>query len=186
MVRMDRNEAFEELKLRLCNQNLIKHSLAVEAIMRELAGYFLGDVELWGLAGLLHDIDYERTADSPELHSIVGAEILENLGIDEAVVYSVRAHNGYHSIPRKRRMDKALYAADYTSVLIKACALIMPDKKLSEVTVDFILKKMESTSFANGVDRDQIRTCSELELTLEKFLELSLNAMKKVAAELDL
>lgn len=183
---MDRNEAFEELKLRLNNQNIINHSLAVEAIMVELANYFLGDLKLWGLAGLLHDIDYERIADKPELHSIVGSEILENLGIDEAVVYSVRAHNSYHNIPRKRKMDKALYAAGPTAELITACALIVPSKKLSDVTVDLILSKMNSISFAKEVDSDKIKTCSELGLSLEKFLELSLNAMQKVAPDLDL
>lgn len=183
---MDRERVLDELKARLLNKNLIKHSLAVEAIMRDLAALLRDDVEMWGLAGLLHDIDYDKTAGDPSRHSLLGAEILENLGIDEEIVYAVKAHNDYHKIERKRKLDKALYCADPVSGFITAAALILPSKKLEDVSVEFVLKRMNEKAFAKGANREQIKTCSELGLTLEKFIEVSLNAMKKISGELGL
>lgn len=183
---MERDQALKELKARLKNRNLVKHSLAVESIMRELAAYFNEDSDRWGLAGLLHDIDYDKTKDDPSKHSIVGAEILEELGIDDEIVYAVKAHNSYHGIERKRKIDKALYSADPVSGLIIAAALILPSKKLEDVTVDFVLRRMEEKSFARGANREQIKACEELGLSLEKFIEISLNAMKKISNDLGL
>lgn len=183
---MNRTRAFDEVRARITNGNLVKHSLAVEAIMRELAGMFKEDVELWGLAGLLHDIDYDKTANDPAMHSIVGAEILENLEVDAEVIYAVKAHNSYHGIERKRKMDKALYCADPVSGLITAGALILPSKKLKDVTAEFILKRMNEKSFAKGADRNQINSCSELGLSLEEFITAALNAMKKISDEIGL
>ena len=183
---MERTQAFEELTARLPNKNLIKHSLAVEAIMRELAGFFGEDAPKWGLAGLLHDIDYERTANDPSRHSILGAEILESIEIEDAIVYAVRAHNDYHGIERRRKMDKALYCADPVSGLITAGALILPSKKLQDVTVEFLIKRFNEKGFASGANREQIKRCDELGLTLEQFIDISLNAMLKIAEELGL
>lgn len=183
---MDRDRALGELKARITNMNLIKHSLAVEAIMRELAAIMRDNVDLWGLTGLLHDIDYEKTADNPAMHSIVGAEILENLGLEPEIIYAVKAHNNIHGIDRKRKLDKALYCADPVSGLITASALILPSKKLEDVSADFVLRKMDAKSFAKGADRDQIRTCSELGLSLEEFIAAALNGMRKISADLGL
>jgi len=183
---VDRTQALEELKNRLANKNLIKHSLAVEAIMRDLAKYFKEDVGQWGLAGLLHDIDYDRTADDPSKHSIIGAGILEGLGLDDEVVYAVRAHNDYHGIERKRRIDKALYSADPVSGLVTAGALILPSKKLEDVSVEFIMKRFNEKGFARGANREQIKKCEELGLTPEQFIDISLNAMKGISGDLGL
>lgn len=183
---MDRNQGFEELKERLDNQNLFKHSLAVEAIMRELAVHFKDDVEQWGLAGLLHDIDYAQTADDPSRHSILGAEILQDLGVDETVIYAVKAHNDYHGIERRRKIDKALYCADPVSGLITAGALILPSKKLKDVTVEFLVKRFHEKSFAKGANRDQIKSCEELGLSLEQFIEIALRAMNGISMQLGL
>lgn len=183
---MERSNALEELQARLANKNLIKHSLAVEAIMRDMALHFKEDVEKWGLAGLLHDIDYDKTVSDPSKHSMVGADILESLGIDDGIVYAVRAHNDYHGIERKRKIDKALFSADPVSGLITAAALILPSKKLDEVTVDFIINRFNEKGFARGANRENIAKCSELGLSLEQFIEISLNAMKKIAGELGL
>lgn len=183
---MDREQAWIELRARVRNSNLVKHSLAVEAIMRKLASRLKGDAETWGIVGLLHDIDYERTVNEPEKHGLVGAEILENIGFDEEVIYAVRAHNPCHGIERKRKMDKTLYCADPVSGLITACALVQPSKKLSDVTAASVLKKMDEKSFAKGANRDQIRSCSELGLTLEEFIEIALTAMKDVSDQLGL
>ncbi len=183
---MNREQAFAELTARVKNPNLIKHCLAVEAIMRELAALLRNNVEIWGVTGLLHDIDYERTASDPGKHSIIGAEILENLGFDSEIVYAVRAHNSYHGIERKRKIDKALYCADPVSGLVTAAALILPSKKLMDVTPDFVIRKMSEKNFAKGADRDQINSCSEIGLSLEDFIAVSLEAMKKISDQLGL
>jgi len=183
---MEREQALKELKSRLKNENLIKHSLAVEAIMKDLAFYFKEDIDKWGLAGLLHDIDYDETADDPSRHSVVGAEILESLNVESSIIYAVKAHNEVHGMERKRKMDKALYCADPVSGLITASALILPSKKLEDVTVEFVLKRMNEKGFAKGANREEIKSCEELGLSVEEFVEIALNAMKKIADELGL
>jgi putative nucleotidyltransferase with HDIG domain len=185
-VYMDRARAVDELAIRLKNTNLIKHSLAVEAIMRDLAFHLKEMPDMWGIAGLLHDIDYERTTNNPKLHGIIGAEILENLGIDSEITYAVKAHNAMTGIERNRKIDKALYCADPVSGFITAAALILPAKKLDDVSVEFLLKKMTVKSFAKGAGRGQIMSCKDIGLSLEEFLKISLDAMKKISIVLDL
>lgn len=183
---MNRSIAMEELKIRIENENLMKHSLAVEAIMRKMAYYFHEDIELWGMAGLVHDIDIERVQNDMSLHGLMGGDILEDLNFDETVVYAVRAHNPHNGLDRRRKIDKALYCADPMSRLIAACALILPEKKLGKIDKDIVLKRFYEKGFAQIANRDQIATCSELELSLEDFIELSLEAMKESSDELGL
>jgi predicted hydrolase (HD superfamily) len=134
----------------------------------------------------MHDIDYEKTANDLSMHSILGAEILDDLGFDNTIVYAVKAHNSYHGIERKRKIDKALYSADPLSGLITAAALILPSKKLEEVTPEALMKRMNEQGFAKGANRDRILECSEMGLSLEKFLEIALDSMKEIAGELGL
>lgn len=183
---MDRNIALEALTLRLENENLIKHSLAVEAIMGKLADYLHEDVDAWKIAGLVHDIDYERVGGNMALHGKMGGDILEGLNFDDSIVYAVRAHNPATGYERRRRIDKALFCADPISGLITACALILPSKKLAEIDVDFVHKRFYEKSFAKGANRENIASCAELGLSLEKFIELSLEAMKEISTELGL
>lgn len=183
---MQRPEALKLIKENVKNRNLLKHMLAVEAIMRALARRFGEDEELWGLAGLLHDIDYDKTKDDPERHSLVGAEMLEELGVDPRIVYAVKVHNEVHGLPRKSRLDKALYAADPLTGLIVAAALIRPEKRLDIVDVDFVLHRFKEKGFARGASREQMRTCGELGLSLEEFVAMGLEAMKGIAGELGL
>lgn len=183
---MNRTEALSLLKKNLTNKNLFNHSLAVEAVMRRLAKHFQQDEEKWGLAGLLHDIDYDRTKDDPNRHSIEGAEMLAELGLPEDVVYAVKVHNDCHGFPRESLMDKALYATDPLTGLIVAGALIRPEKKLSVVDVPFLMKRFHEKAFARGARRETILACSEMELSLEEFLGLGLEAMQGIAAELKL
>lgn len=183
---MTREKAFEEVKNRIKTQNLLKHCLACEAIMRELACYFEEDIEKWGICGLVHDIDYEETKNDPNSHSLVGAKILEELGFSNDIVYAVKAHNDIHGVPRLTLLDKALYCADPTTGLIVAGALILPSKKLSDVTVQFLINRFNEKSFAKGAKREQIKACSELGLELEDFLRISLNALQKISVELGL
>ncbi|MBO8127260.1 MAG: HDIG domain-containing protein [Firmicutes bacterium] len=183
---MSREEALVAVKKHVKNKNLIKHMLAVEAIMKGLAEHFDENPERWGLAGLLHDIDYDQTAQDPEAHSILGAKMLEDMGVDRDIVYAVKAHNEVHGLPRNRKMDKALYAADPLSGLIVAAALIHPDKKLSSIDVGFVMNRFGEKSFARGANREQIKSCSELGLELEEFIDIGLKSMQAISDELGL
>lgn len=183
---MNREEAYSLLKKHLKTKNLIKHSLAVEAVMRRLARRFGEDEEKWGLAGLLHDIDYDRTKDDPGRHSLEGAELLADQGLPGDVVYAVKVHNEAHGLPRKTLMDKALYSVDPLTGLIVAAALIKPEKKLSAIDVDFLKKKFGEKSFARGANRDIISACSEMGLELDEFLGLGLDAMQGISKEMGL
>lgn len=186
MLNMTREEALKLLKKHLKNKNLFKHCLAVEAVMRRLARHFNQDEELWGIAGLLHDIDYEKTKDDPKRHSIEGAEMLAGFELPDELVYAVKVHNDAHGLPRKTLMDKALYASDPVTGLIVAGALIRPEKKLAAVDVPFLLNRFKEKSFARGAKRETIVSCEELGLSLEEFLGISLEAMQGIAGELGL
>ncbi|MBM7624217.1 HDIG domain-containing metalloprotein [Sporohalobacter salinus] len=183
---MKRSDALAELKENLSNDNLIKHCIAVEAGMEKLAEYFDKDEKKWGLAGLMHDIDYDETKDDPEKHSLLGAEMLEDLGLEEDIIYAVKVHNEVHDLPRKSKLDKALYAVDPLTGLIVAATLIHPDKELAAVDVEFVMNRFEESSFAKGADRDQIRACNELGLELEEFIDLVLTGMQSKSDELGL
>ena len=183
---MTREEALKMVKVNIRNANLVKHALAVEAVMRELARKFGESGEKWGLVGLIHDIDYEKTADNPPQHGLIGAQMLDEAGLDDELVNAVRAHNEALGYERTTRLDKALYAADPVTGLIVAAALVKPSKKLADVDTEFVLKKYKEKSFARGASREQINSCVELGLTLEEFIGLSIDAMQGIAGELGL
>ncbi len=168
------------------NANLRKHILAVEAVMRRLAVHFGEDPESWGLAGLLHDIDYETTKDDPDRHSLEGGEMLAAMGVDPEIVDAVKAHNERHDLPRATRMAKALHACDPLTGLIVAAALIRPEKKLAIVDVPFIMNRFGEKGFARGANRETIKHCADLGLSLEEFIGLGLEAMKGISGELGL
>ena len=181
---MDRIEALELVKQHVKTKNLIKHMLAAEAIMRRLALHFGEDADLWGLAGLVHDVDYAQTADDPERHALVGAELVQSLEVEPAIIQAVLGHADKG--PRLSLMDKALYATDPLTGLLVAAALIHPDKKLGSIDVDFVVKRFGEKSFARGADRDIISSCTEFGLELEEFLAMGLEAMQGIAGELGL
>lgn len=183
---MDREQALALLKQHLTNENHIKHSLAVEAIMRGLAERLGEDADKFGLAGLLHDIDYDITGENPHRHSLVGAEMLQEHGLPEDIVYAVKAHNEIHGLPRESLLDKTLWAADPASGFIIAAALVRPDKNLNEVQLKSLKKRFKEKAFARGASREQMASCSELGLELDEFLNIALESMKKIAAELGL
>lgn len=183
---MTREEAVATLKKHLHNKNLQKHCLATEAVMRRLARHFGEDEDLWGLAGLLHDIDYESTQGDPARHSLEGARMLKELGLPEEVVQAVKVHNEYHGLPRQTLLDKALYATDPLTGFIVAAALIRPEKKLAPVDVPFLMNRFKEKSFARGASREQMQSCAELGLSLEEFMAMGLEAMKGIAPTLGL
>jgi len=183
---LTRDELVAEVSKRVTTRNLFKHILAVEAVMRRLARHFGEDEERWGAAGLLHDIDYDETKDDPRTHSLKSAEIAAQLGFDEEIVDAVRAHNEIHGFERQTRMAKALYSADPLTGLIVASALISPGKKLAGIDTEFVMNRMAEKSFARGANRDTIRACSELGLSVQEFVSLALEAMQGISEDLGL
>jgi len=181
---MERKEAFDLVKKSVGTKNLVKHMLAAEACMRKLAKYFNEDDEIWGLAGLLHDIDYEETKNNFELHGVASADLLKEKGVTPEVISAVKAHAG--KIEAKNRIEKALYSVDPLTGLIVASALMHPSKKISRIDTRFVLNRFKEKRFAAGADRDQIRLCEELGLSLEKFIEICLSAMQEIEEELEL
>jgi putative nucleotidyltransferase with HDIG domain len=182
-----RDEAFTLLKERVKDESLIKHMLATEAIMRTLSKRFNEDEEKWGLTGLLHDIDYEETKETPEIHSKIGAENLKIMGFPDDMVHAVLAHNERHEIERTSLLDKALWTTDPMTGFIMAVALVRPDRKLATVELKSMKKKFKELKFAAGADREQIKSCeTELNIPLDDFLELGLQALQGIAEKLGL
>lgn len=181
---MNREQALNLLKERLKNKNLYKHCLAAEACLREIARHFGENEEVWGLAGLLHDIDYEETVNEPARHGLIGAEILEKEGLTSDIIYAIKVHAG-HFAP-KSKLDWALFATDPLTGLIVASALMHPDKKLQSLDTDFVIRRFKEKRFAAGANREQISTCKNLGLELEQFIQICLNGMKNISNELGL
>lgn len=183
---MTREEALAAVRAKVSSENSVKHMLAAEAIMRALARRFGEDEEEWGLAGLLHDIDLELYGGDMTVHSKMGSEMLKQMGASLAIVQAVLCHNETHGVPRQTKMDKALFCADPVTGLITASALVRPDKKLGSVEAKSVRKRFKEKSFAAGANRENIATCSELGLELDEFLDIGLQAMQGIAAELGL
>ena len=183
---MTREEALDSIRANVENKNLIKHMLATEAIMRALARRLGEDEEEWGLTGLLHDIDMELTGGDMNIHSKLGADLARELGASEIMAHAILCHNETHGIPRETKLDKALFCADPLTGLITAAALVRPDKKLAGLGAKSVIKKLKQKSFAAGVNREQISLCSEIGLELGEFIELGVEAMQGIAADLGL
>jgi len=181
---MEREEAERLLFEHLKNRNLRRHCLAAEAVMDALAARLGGDRKLWALAGLLHDIDYEKTKGQPEKHGLISAEILREHGVEEEVVNAVLAHN-FRKEP-ETLMEKAMVCADAVTGMIVACALIRPEKKISALTPEFVARKMKEPSFARGADRERIAYHEKIGLSREEFLQIAIDAMAGISERLGL
>jgi len=184
---MDRQEALNLLEQRVQNANLIKHCLAVEAAMIGLAEYFKEDSEIWGLTGLLHDVDYEETKNNPSEHSKIGAQIVRDAGYSEEIAAAILTHNDDHGIEPVTRMAKALHCVDPLTGLIVASTLVMPAKKINDLKTENVINRFPEKNFAKGANREIIKKCENyLGLSLEQFVEIVLNSMKKIDKELGL
>ncbi len=184
---MTKEEALQLIKENIQNQNLIKHMLATEAIIKALAKKFGKDEEHWGLTGLLHDLDFEKTKDTPEKHGLVTAEILQDKGLDEEIIEAIKTHNAEMlGLERKTDLDHALASSEQLTGLIVGCTLVMPDKKLASVKPETILKKFKDKSFTANVKREIILECEKLDLNLEDFVKLGLEAMQGISEDLGL
>lgn len=184
---MNREEALKLVKEKIQNENLVKHCLATEACMLALAEKFGEDKEKWALTGLLHDIDYEETKDNPDKHSLMGAEMLEKLGLDKEICEAVKTHNEAHGIVPETKMAKAIFCVDPLTGLIVAATLVVPSKKIADLTVENVINRFGEKSFAKGANREIIKKCEELlGLKLEEFVEIGLKAMQEIGENLGL
>lgn len=174
------------LQEKLLSPNLRRHCFAVEAIMRELARHYGEDAELWGLAGLMHDVDYEEVKEDLSRHSLLGAQWLEDLGFPPEAVKAVRVHNEAHGELAQTRMENALIFADAVSGLVVSAALVVPTKKLADLKPESVMKRFSQKDFAKGVSREEIMRCERHGLPLSQCVELSVNALRGIAGTLGL
>jgi putative nucleotidyltransferase with HDIG domain len=182
-----REGAMALVKKHISEQVLIKHCLATEAIMRSLAGRFGEDPETWGIAGLLHDLDYAETKDTPARHTLVTETILRENGVCEEIIAAIKSHNAEAiGIERTERFHFALTAAENVTGLIVATALVQPDKKIAQVKPSSVVKRMKEKSFARSVSREGILLCEQIGMPLDQFVTVGLEAMGSIASELGL
>jgi putative nucleotidyltransferase with HDIG domain len=173
------------------SDSLRKHMLAVEAAMRAYAGKFGEDPDRWGIAGLVHDFDYEKfpnDAHSPtEEHPSEGVRILRSRGYPEDILQAILGHATYTGTPRTSQMAKALFAVDELTGLITATALVRPTRSVHEVEARSVRKKMKDKAFARGVSREDVLLgVQELGVELDEHIAFVIAAMQKVADSLGL
>lgn len=181
---IDRQAAWELLNQYTSNVNLIRHALAVEAAMKAYADRFGEDPELWSVTGLIHDFDYERF---PEEHPQKGAAILKEAGWPGEIVEAVLAHADHTGVPRRTRLAKALYAVDELCGFITAATLVRPGKRVADLPVRSVKKRMKDKAFARAVDRDAIRRgAEELGVELDDHIGVVVGAMAGIADQLGL
>ena len=184
---MTREEAIELLNKHIQNERMKNHCYASEAVLRALAEKLGRDVDQWGLAGLLHDIDVEITYADPKRHALEAVPILEAAGMDAESIEAIKLHNEEASgIPRTKEFHHALAAGETITGLIVATTLVYPDKKLASVKPKSVVKRMKAKAFAASVNRDTIRECEKIGIPLPEFAELSVVAMRKISEMLGL
>lgn len=183
---MQRDKAIELIKEKVKTRTLINHMLATEAIMKRIAEKTGKDKEKWGLCGLLHDLDFEKTKDNPQNHAKEAAEILKDKNIEEDIIHSILAHNSeYTNTEPESKMDWCLLAADAMTGLITACAMVK-EKRLSNVTDKTIKKAFKKKGFAAGSDREKIRFCEKAGMSYDDFVHESREAMQEISETLGL
>ena len=181
-----RDEALALLRSHTENENLIKHMLAVEACMRAYARRLEEDPDLWGITGLVHDMDYEKHP-TPEEHPMFGVRILEEHGYPEEMIHAVKAHASYLGVRRTSPLDRALFAVDELTGFVVAVALMQPSKRLADLKVPSVLKKMKQKGFARNVNREDITAgAAELGVPLEEHVGFVIGAMASISDDLGL
>jgi putative nucleotidyltransferase with HDIG domain len=185
---MQREEALQLLKSYVKNERTLAHCLASEAVLRAMAERLGEDPEKWGLAGLLHDLDVELTQGDMVNHSMETARILQEHGVDREILEAIMLHNemAAHGRARETVLQHALAAGETITGLITATALVYPDKKVASVKPKSVTKRMKEKAFAASVSRETIMECEKAGLSLEEFVQLSLDAMKNIGPEIGL
>jgi uncharacterized protein len=183
---MFREEALNIVRENAGKENLIKHMLAVEAIMSSIAKFLVEDEEKWSSVGLLHDVDYGKTGGNPKEHGMMAEKILEGK-VDGEMIRSIKSHNFEHTgVMPENKMDYALIASDAVSGLIIANALVMPTKKLADIKLESLIDKFNQKDFARNCKRENILYCEKIGIERDKFLEISLNSLQNISRELGL
>ena len=183
---MDRSESIKLIDKYIKEENIKKHCLAVGAIMKEIASFLNEDKEKWEIIGLLHDLDYEETKNHPEEHSLITAEILKDK-VDSEIIEIIKSHNfdKLYITPNKKE-SYGLIASDALSGLIITTALVMPSKKLEDVSLKSVKKKFKQKEFARNVSRENIMFCEKLGIDRNKFFEIGIKALHTISKELGL
>ena len=181
-----RSDALALMHQYTASDSLRKHMLSVEAAMRAYAEHFGEDPERWGLAGLIHDFDYERYPNAEhsatEEHPAWGVRLLRDRGWPEDVLQAILGHATYSGVPRETRMARALFAVDELTGLITATALVKPTKSVHDVDAKSVRKKMKDKAFAKGVNRDDvILGTQELGIDLDTHIQFVIDAMRRSA-----
>ena len=181
-----REEAWDLLCRYTEKEALRKHALAVEAAMRHYARLWGEDEELWGQTGLLHDFDYERWPDA-ENHPYRGTEILAGKGYPETMRTAILGHAPYTGVARETRLAKALYACDELAGFVTAVAFIKPSKKVADVDVHGVKKRLKEKAFARGVHREDVYAgAEEIGLPLDEHIQNVITALQGEAERLGL
>ena len=181
-----REDAQKVVDDHVANDSLKKHLLAVETCMRAFARKEGEDEEEWGIAGLVHDFDWE-VCPTPDSHPTFGADILRERGFPEEIVRAVLSHGNHTGIPRETLMEKALFACDELSGFVTAVALVRPTKSLSDTKPRSVKKKMKDKAFAKSVSReDMLMGAEELGVSFDEHIVFVIDALKPVASELGL
>ncbi|MEA3443621.1 MAG: HDIG domain-containing protein [Bacteroidota bacterium] len=183
---INRNEALELLKQYVKKENMLKHSLASEAVMKALARRLGEDEERWGLAGLLHDIDVELTNADPKIHGLKAGKLLEGK-VDEEIIDAITHHNEEATgIERTTKFQYALAAGETITGLVTATTLVYPDKKIKSIKTKSVTKRMKQSNFAASVSREIIMECEKIGIPINEFAEIAVSAMREISDELGL
>ncbi len=169
---------------------LRKHARAVEETMRAYARWYgitgPAEVETWGIVGLLHDFDYEQNP-TEETHLHVGGRILRERGFPEEIVEAICSHADYMNIPRDTPLKKAIYACDELTGFIGACVKVRPTKKIADLPVESVVKKLKDKAFARSVDRSYVYGgAAAVGRPLEEHVGFLIEALKPIADEIGL
>lgn len=184
---MTRAEALTLLQTHIQADTLRNHCLAAEAIMRELANLLGQDPELWGLAGLLHDLDFEYTRDNPSQHGLRTVEILAAAQLPPEATDAILRHNAEAlGLQRETPFDFALTCAETITGLIVAAALVHPEKSIAALNANSVRKRMKSKDFARNVNRDHVLLCERIGIPLMDFIQLCIKAMASISSQLGL
>lgn len=176
-----RERAMSELQARVSEADRLAHAIAVEAIMRRFAAAANGSPEEWGLAGLLHDIDLAETKAEPSQHGIVGARLLAKLGFSPAVVRAVESHDDAAGVPRTAPIDHALYCADRAYWAVRSSGLDLGPTEDPRATPAAVTEELGRRGAGDRIDSKLTRECGAVGLTLERALQLTLDAMRAVS-----
>ncbi len=178
-----REQAMELVKKYNKEESHIHHAIAVENTMRHFAKIFNEDPDLWGVVGLLHDIDWEMTTETPEKHCHVAPELLREAGIDEDIIHAVRSHGfGICSdVEPSNNLEKTLFAVDELTGLIITAGLVRPSRSLADLELKSVKKKWKDKAFARGVNREIIKQGAEkMNMPLDDLINETIKALRPV------